>query len=70
MQGFLTPWLADVAPALMALGAVATPVTGPIGAGVLAIGLGLVALRALRERATGGERHTRQRLEMPSGAQM
>lgn len=40
-----------VAAALMMLGAIATPVAGPIGAGVLAIGLGLITARALRSEA-------------------
>lgn len=35
---------------LMAVGAVVTPVFGPFGAGLLALGLTLVAVRALRSR--------------------
>lgn len=36
---------------LMALGAVVTPVFGPFGAGLLALGLALVTLRELRSRS-------------------
>lgn len=53
----VTMWRAGrgkVAAVLMMMGAVATPVSGPIGAGVLAIGLGLITARALRSEAGVG----------------
>lgn len=37
---------------LMALGAVATPTIGPLGAGLLAVGIGIIAIAALRSRTS------------------
>lgn len=46
--------LGRVAAVLIALGALITPVLGPIGAGIVATGLVLVASKALRARARHG----------------